>query len=267
MLYQNLMMGSKPFLLAKGRMRPFGVHRHPEIEMSYCVSGTYDICIDNRRYTLHPGDLAIVGCMIPHEIPEHGSECLGMTLEVGPVFLRQYFRYLADAGFAPVYTLPPDSEMRRLLDETEKLIFSDRDEFSELERMGNIYRICAQLMRELLPQPQTASAQQQHSSLPEIEKALELIYNHYAENITVDDAAAVTGYAKSYFCRIFKSIVGASFHHVLNNHRVENACFLLRETSTSLSEIAAAVGFADTKSFCRVFKSFTGTSPGAYRKQ
>ena len=53
--------------------------------------------------------------------------------------------------------------------------------------MGNIYRICAQLMRELLPQPQATSAHQQHSSLPEIEKALELIYNHYAENITIDD--------------------------------------------------------------------------------
>ena len=65
--------------------------------------------------------------------------------------------------------------------------------------------------------------------------------------------------------RIFKHIVGETFHSALNRRRVENACCYLGETAIPVSDIAGLVGFADAKSFCRVFKSITGKSPGQYR--
>ena len=87
-----------------------------------------------------------------------------------------------------------------------------------------------------------------------IKKALEMIYYDHSKPLTVDDAAEATGYGKSNFCKIFKMITGDTFHNVLNSQRVESACGLLSETNMSISEIAATVGFGETKSFCRIFR-------------
>jgi len=81
----------------------------------------------------------------------------------------------------------------------------------------------------------------------------------------VEDAAAVTGYGKSNFCKIFKNITGETFHDALNRRRVENACFYLRETAVTVTDIAPLTGFSDAKTLCRVFKAVTGMSPGQYR--
>ena len=99
-----------------------------------------------------------------------------------------------------------------------------------------------------------------------IDKALELISKSYAEPLTVDMAAEITGYGKSNFCKIFKSIVGDTFHNILNRKRIENAIVYLEETAMPIAEIAVAVGFTDVKSFCRVFKSITGKTAGEARK-
>ena len=63
-----------------------------------------------------------------------------------------------------------------------------------------------------------------------------------------------------------RTVTGDTFHNVLNRKRVQNACDLLRETNMQISEIAAQVGFEETKSFCRVFKATVGSTPGQYRK-
>ena len=41
---------------------------------------------------------------------------------------------------------------------------------------------------------------------------------------------------------------------------------LLKETESSVSDIAAAVGFGDTNNFIRYFKRLVGTTPGNYRR-
>ena len=82
----------------------------------------------------------------------------------------------------------------------------------------------------------------------------------------MEEVAAATGYGKSNFCKIFKEVTGETFHSVLNKKRIQSACDLLSETNMQISEIAAQVGFMETKTFCRVFKSSMGISPGAYRQ-
>ena len=165
----------------------------------------------------------------------------------------------------PVKVLDDSTEDRRrlrmLLAETAELRRTG-DASQELLLIGSVYKICGYILREF------ADASESDGDLravANIDKALALIRDRFAEPITVDMAAAITGYGKSNFCRIFKHIVGETFHSALNRRRVENACCYLGETAMPVSDIAGLVGFADAKSFCRVFKSITGTSPGQYR--
>lgn len=69
MLYQALLTEERPYAAYIGKMQGFQRHRHPEIEMNYCIRGSYDIIIDRKRYTMQQGDFALIGSMTVHEAP------------------------------------------------------------------------------------------------------------------------------------------------------------------------------------------------------
>lgn len=50
MLFQNLLMGSKPYHIAIGRMNGFQMHRHPEIEFLYCLEGSCDVVVNRSAF-------------------------------------------------------------------------------------------------------------------------------------------------------------------------------------------------------------------------
>ena len=53
MLYQKLLSGEKPYHIFIGeKIGGFEKHRHPEIELTYCDSGSYTIIINNKKCEL-----------------------------------------------------------------------------------------------------------------------------------------------------------------------------------------------------------------------
>ena len=138
---------------------------------------------------------------------------------------------------------------------------------SSLLVTGNVYKISAYLLKAFSSADRTEKGKNDLRKVKDVEKALEIIYYRYKEPITVEKAAEVTGYGKSSFCKIFKTVVGESFHQALNRQRVSNAAGLLKLSNMSVTDIAAEVGFNETKAFCRVFKAVYGVTPGEYRRQ
>jgi AraC-like DNA-binding protein len=97
--------------------------------------------------------------------------------------------------------------------------------------------------------------------------ATELMIERLGEDLSLAEPAAACGLSQSYFARAFKQSVGTPPHRWLLLQRVLRAKSLLRDPDRSLTDIAAASGFADQSHFTRVFTSIVGTSPGAWRKQ
>lgn len=272
MIYQKILMDEMPYQLLLSEFNEFTEHRHADIEFSYCIRGSFDIIIDKKKCHVKEGELALISPMTSHEIPDSdNSDRLVFTVIVGSTFLREHFSAFAKSVFSsPVLSLNDGTEssvkMRELLDETIET-YKNPTRNSDLFITGNLYKIFAFLLDELTEL--TVDEQEEKKDLrmvANIEKALELIYNEYTKPITISDAAAATGYGKSNFCKIFKSIVGDSFHSVLNRQRVRSSYGLLTQTNMSISDIAQEVGFGEAKTFCRVFKSVAGVTPGMYRK-
>ncbi|MBO7177140.1 MAG: helix-turn-helix domain-containing protein [Clostridia bacterium] len=273
MLYQKILMDDEPYQLRVSRIAPFEEHRHADIELNYCVRGGFDVLVDKKRYRVGAGELVLIGPMVAHEIPpQSDGERLVLTAVVGSTFLKKHFGFFANASFrSPVYPLSPLSEGDRslllLLRETAELCRHPTSH-SDLLITGNLYKICAFLLDALAASG--VSAERETGDLrrvANIERALDLIHYEYAKPLTVEMAAAATGYGKSNFCKIFKDVVGDSFHHVLNQCRVKNAYGLLSESDMPISAVAQEVGFGEAKTFCRVFKEVTGMTPGTYRAQ
>ncbi len=65
---------------------------------------------------------------------------------------------------------------------------------------------------------------------------------------------------------VFKSVYGTSLAAHVKEHRMRQAAKLLRETDTSIAEIAQSVGYDSQSKFAIAFKSYYQVLPKEYRK-
>ena len=269
MLYQKIFTDEKPYHIGIGGLSEFPEHRHADFELNFCVEGEFDIVIDRKTYHVSRGSTTFIPSMCSHAIPTQSNERCVVTVIVGTSFLKRHFHEFSRLITEPVIldlNLPENVKISELFVECADTL-KNSDATDELLIIGNIYKIFHHIRTILAGSGEKAIPESDYRKVENIEKALDLIYYSYKETITVEQAASLTGYSKSNFCKIFKKVVGESFHQVLNRQRVNNAAGLLKMSNMSVSEISGEVGFSDTKAFCRVFKSVYGITPGEYRKK
>lgn len=272
MYYERMRTVEAPYKLWIGAMHSFEQHRHADFEIAYCFAGSFEIKADNKIYKVKPKDIILIPPMLAHE---SASSAEKETRAVCAIFGASFF-----GNTSSVYrSLLPETTVLSLCDESEtcvkirqlldEMIFNLRNQSitSDLLNKGNLYKLVAYIFDELSSRSKSFSNPSRDiSKVANIDKALELIYSDYMRDISVQEAASIVGYSKSNFCKIFKSVVGESFHKTLNIQRINTSYAMLTETSMQISDIATEVGFRETKTFCRVFKEITGLTPGEYRK-
>ena len=271
MLYQKLLVGTEPYYVNMGPTTAFNIHRHPEIEISYCISGSYSIVVNEKTHKVENGCLAVVNSMMTHEFIGDGSG-IRLTIEIGPVMLGEYFEPFINHGF-DIFVFNLNNGENELLKNLKQILceiaenHNNRPEFYELSLKGSLYKTVWILLQLCLQTESIRVTSKIQYEVEKIEKALEIIYKNYYTALNIETVSKLCGYTKSNFCKIFKNITGETFHNMLNRHRIEIACVQLKETGEPIEKIAQSVGFADTKSFCRTFKTVMGETAGNYRKK
>lgn len=97
-----------------------------------------------------------------------------------------------------------------------------------------------------------------------IEIARWLAANSHAE-IDLATAARTAGMSEFHLLRTFSRVVGVTPHQYLIRARLRHAARLLTDAGSSITQIAAAVGFADLSNFIRTFGRAAGMSPLEFR--
>lgn len=102
------------------------------------------------------------------------------------------------------------------------------------------------------------------SGLPEarvLKQVIDLVEREYPRNISLEEAAGITGMSRSRFCALFKRATGESFHRFHVKVRLENGARMIGE-GASVTEAAAECGFFDASHFIRFFYDYFGHTPG-----
>lgn len=82
----------------------------------------------------------------------------------------------------------------------------------------------------------------------------------------VQDVAQSLGWSNKRFASLVQDATGFTPRRLLSVHRVERATHALRtRPETSLSAVAAAVGYADHAHLTRDVVAFTGMTPSRYK--
>jgi AraC-like DNA-binding protein/mannose-6-phosphate isomerase-like protein (cupin superfamily) len=85
--------------------------------------------------------------------------------------------------------------------------------------------------------------------------------------LTVAAMAAEAGLHPDWLREVFRRSTGQNPHDALIEHRLEEACRLLRNPRLALRDIVRTVGFRSPSHFTQVFRRRLGTTPGAWRHQ
>ena len=99
-----------------------------------------------------------------------------------------------------------------------------------------------------------------------VQQIMKYMENHYKEKISLDQIAENMYLSPFYISKLFKSETGDTPINYLISLRMEKAKELLDQNSTlSVQEAAAAVGYEDAYHFSKLFKKFYGLSPLYYK--
>ena len=248
-----------PFLCHRDKITSPGfpsLHWHEHLEFLHGLSGAAQVSA--QRFPLEQGDLVVINTGEPHNVftdTQAEYDCL----IVNASFCRENGMDVDTIYLSP-HILDP---------EAGRLHSAACAAFREKGPLRAIHtRLAVLQFLTYLCEHHTAdrSLYADTSSLHAIKKAVRYIRRHYAEAITLDDAAAAAGLSRYYFTREFRRVTGQSFVTYLNALRCEQAMPLLH-SDRSVTEVCYACGFRDLAYFSRTFRKIVGVSPSAVRNK
>ena len=248
------------------------MHWHDEMEIIYIKKGKGTITVDFAQHTVSAGDIALILPGQLHSIGQFESESMEyeniiFDLELlggsGDVAAEKYLLPLQSGRLALPMRLTPDdwsydwaANCLRAAEEFNKI----KDIGYELCIKGELLLFLAALVGREGDLPPVDNADTRR-----LKAALQLVEEHYMEDISIDRAAAACGCSASHFMRWFKAMTAQSFTAFLNEHRLNAAAAALRAGDDTVLAIAESCGFENLSYFNRMFKRKFGLTPREYR--
>lgn len=245
------------------------LHRHDELEFLPIYQGVFHCYTESGAcFDAVPGDVIFINSGVPHATACEDGTRNGLLQFKQKDFLdtevERVVRYssrldrLSEAGVRILHD-------REFFDTVDRLFreVAQKQTAYEMFAKGRVYDILGFLYRAgiLTDAEKIYNSKEVQKILP----ALSYINEKYAEDIDLSEISALLGFDPSYFCRIFKSAIGATFTEYLNFVRICKAEKLIAKGESSILEIADAVGFSSVSYFNRIFRKYHSCSPSYYR--
>ena len=234
------------------------LHYASSLEVVLYENITGDVVADNKRLHIEGNTVIVNPPMTVHGgwvTGENGCiYCLQISIEHMAHYI-QIDNFLAEKGLklenAPI-NIPEWDRMRELVDE---LFQNDENVF---RRNIAILSIIEAIARHIPPR------QNPGDSLLETKEELKAIvswtHDNFLQRITLEDAAAVVGFSKHYFCKWFKKNTGTNYIQYVKRVRVYHASMLLL-AGKSVCDAGYASGFESMSYFIKCFKEIRGCTP------
>lgn len=249
-------------------------HYHPEIELVYIRGGQGRRRIGTHVSYFTEGDLVLIGANLPHwgfteAKTNHQAETVVQFLpqHLGNAFLElpelqklHGLIQLAQSGLS-FKGKTRDEQGKRI----EQLIH-----LAPLPRLLELIDILHELSKSTEVESLNVAGFLQRIDPHEIERweaVQQFVNDNFDREVSLNEIASLTAMTVPAFCRYFKRISGKTFVHYLNEYRITQACKLLAESHSTISEVAFNCGYNTLSQFNRCFKQLTGTTPSLYRGQ
>jgi len=268
----------KPFVVKKIVRSYFATdfHFHTECQLVYILSGSGTRIIGDSIEHFEEGDLTFVGPNVPHvwysksESDSTGDNAVSVALYINPEAVSENLGGLIDT-----------KELRHFFKESERGISICgvkktliTDILKQMPEQKNITLLASfmQILDHLLDSqdmiwlnvPNMLSMYAGQAT-GRVHKLMNYIQQNFREEITLQQAASVSGLQIHSFCRFFKTLTNRTFSDFLNQVRIGFAGKLLQQSDLPVTQIALECGYTNISYFNRCFKKINKISPKEYR--
>ena len=271
MIYEPQIHSRKPYGASIWYCNGYHEHCHSQTEVYICLCGQLTIRVEGIDYPMEKDDTLFVASNESHRIFCDHPDTQVIIFNFGNRLLGSAYSVLHDASFEqPFFNLQDPSVSEKILHplfqiKNIMLNFNKNDIAQDWELRGCLHLIAAYLATHKRAIEASRERKARVAQLANMNGVLDYIAEHFQEPITVDTAASIARYDKSYFCKQFRKATGMTFHRYLNYCRISVACQHLVESNMSISVIAEESGFASAKMMNRLFRDILGVTPTEYR--
>lgn len=251
-------------------------HYHPEIELTWILSGHGQRLVGDHLGSFEPGDLVLMGSELPH------SYFNPPGFREGPKGARSVvLQFKPDCAGSVLQEAPECQKVRALLLRARQgLLFKGvvRPKVQSLmealtEAKGSRRILLLIEILELLATDRKAAVLASPGFRPEfneaqgtrIEKSCTWLTQRFREPVTLAQAARAAHMTPPAFSRFFRRATNRTFVHFVNELRIGHACRGLLETDRGVAEIAYDCGYENLSNFNRRFRELRGMTPLKYR--
>lgn len=253
MLYQtqHSIINDKATLEA-GNDLSFPDHIHNSFEIIIATEGEMTVTVLGNEYKISGNECVLVFPYQLHEIKTE-SHAKHAILIFSPQLVRAFSKKIEKQ--APKSNKFPLDKF--YIDKITKL----KKEKNPIELKGLLYSICAEF--DKTAEYVEVKGDKQDLLL----QIFNFVSKNYKTKCSLYDLAKETSYSYVYLSKHFSKSTGISYTEYVCRFRINEACYHLLNTNSTMVDIAYECGFECLRSFNRSFKSIIGISPSEYRKQ
>ena len=251
------------------------MHIHDCYELYYSISGGKQFLIDNRFYSISPGDLFIINQYESHKLTQiDNSVHERIVLSVHPDFVKRLSTPETDldycfsdrsAHFQHKLSLDK-AQQRRFLYYISKMTSAAgyaHDIVEQAAFMELLAMINALIMNARTDTGADANVVNDYKYSQQVNDILAYINQNIGQNITVEQLAGNFYLSESYICRIFRQATGTTINKYITARRISIAKAHLNEGDSANTAFEKS-GFGDYSSFFKAFTKAVGVSPKKY---
>ena len=237
-------------------------HTHEFVEVFYVISGSIKHHINGETENLDVGDLFIIFPHTKHQFIRNG-ECTHRDFIINRSLALPAFAYINQPFFA-------DLERKKYLHckiTTNDILFFEanlKNYFEELDitKQKDFEKVLVSTLFGLIYLYANKNTQIDRFRT----QCTEAISNNFIKTNALELVREELGYNKYYLCKKFKETFGVTLLNYINTLKLNHACYLLKTTQYTLSEICEQIGIESMPYFIKIFTNRYGATPAKYRK-
>ncbi|MDS0527437.1 AraC family transcriptional regulator [Clostridium sp. SHJSY1] len=255
-------------------------HHHNYIEMVYVYSGKFHQIVNGTKIVMNKGEVCILDTNVLHSI-EPTSEndiiinCIMSKKHLDDILLNRlsennllssfFIHAIYQSNDYNDYILFKSKDSKKLARLMEDVLCEYFDNSICSTEVINSYMVI--IFSELLKvfQKQTNSENYDLLKNTKITDIILYIQNN-CKDATLASVAEHFHFHPNYLNSIIKKFQGHNFTSVLQDAKLQKACFLLKNSKLPVVEVSRNIGYENTNFFYKIFKKHYGCTPTDYRK-
>lgn len=247
------------------------MHIHDCIEVYYSISGGKQFLIDNKFYSIAPGDVFVINQYESHYITQI-EECVHerIVLSIHPDFLKELSKGGTDLSKCFLERKPGFSHRVSLSKEQQhdflylyNKITNAEDYAHEVIEKAAFLELLVLLNKAYQKPEDIEELKEKVKYNPEVDEILSYINRNISSHLSIQDLSDTFHISDSYICRIFKAATGTTVNKYITARRISIAKAMLSEGKT-VQETFEQSGFSDYSSFFKAFTKAVNISPKKY---